>query len=505
MARPAAGGRANINGVIYQMLWSLLRAVSLYTKDRQDAPDGTIQRAVLILEPLGGGGDLQEERGAARSVEQLKACAGDATWSLRKVVEEVFPDLYLAYDASRPDTEYRFVTEGRMGAWSRVYRAFQDFAGRSPVDGDVLSALDAVRPLPFHSGRRQADDEPDDASFWGRGPHTERSIFEKIVQIVRGRKAVEERETVEQTRVGVWHLLSHFTLVPEKTMDRLRTEIDALLLALIDSDATLEEKLQAMLGGLAERATRGETVALNTFLKDYRLDSTPLTDWSRLRENARRHLNGVLSRLRYLEPEDVRSDAARRLVSGWEAEAPILALSGESGTGKSWLLYGLALAVSAGPQISIFLEATGDAERDCQRAADVFMRSVKGNPGTLPLEHIAARRQKLLRDPGWWLTIVFDNVPSAAEARQLALQPWESWKVRLAMSCSPELARTVKAVADERSRIAHIGDFPPPELRDYLFLRLGELGDAVPLDVKRTLARPLLARIYGDLTLTSGA
>src|SRR5262245_6354838 len=123
MTSPPAGGPATVNGVLYQMLWWLLRALKMHVLEcKCSQTDNAIERAVLVVEPRGGGGDVQERRGGQRVVEQLKAKAGGGTWSLTDVVQGVLPDLYLARDPSFPATEYRFVTEGRMGRWVEVYR-----------------------------------------------------------------------------------------------------------------------------------------------------------------------------------------------------------------------------------------------------------------------------------------------------------------------------------------------------------------------------------------------
>src|SRR5690348_14374460 len=99
MSRPTAGGSATVNGVLYQMLCSLLRAVKVYTQAPERSPqDGAFTQAVLILEPRQGGGDVQERRGRSRVVEQIKARPDGGAWSLREVVEEVLPDLYLAWN-----------------------------------------------------------------------------------------------------------------------------------------------------------------------------------------------------------------------------------------------------------------------------------------------------------------------------------------------------------------------------------------------------------------------
>jgi hypothetical protein len=115
MSKVPGGGPATINGILYQMLWSLMRAVRMGVKDPEIDEHNRPVKALLILEPIGGGGDLQQIEGSSRIVEHLKADSTPGPWSLADVVRDVLPDLYLAIDDSCYDTSYRFVTEGHIG------------------------------------------------------------------------------------------------------------------------------------------------------------------------------------------------------------------------------------------------------------------------------------------------------------------------------------------------------------------------------------------------------
>lgn len=93
------GGPATINGVLYQLLWGLLQASRARFIGQPAVSAGCIQEVVILLEPAGGGGDLVLDDAKRRSVEQLKARPDGGAWSLREIVEDVIPNLYLAaYD-----------------------------------------------------------------------------------------------------------------------------------------------------------------------------------------------------------------------------------------------------------------------------------------------------------------------------------------------------------------------------------------------------------------------
>jgi hypothetical protein len=511
MTSPPSGGPATINGVLYQMLWSLLRALKMQVRECDRSPtDGAVERAVLVLEPREGGGDVQERTGPRRIVEQLKAKAGGGTWSLTAVVKDVLPDLYLARDPAFPDTEFRFVTEGRMGRWSEVDRFFRGLKARGKGT-DLLGQLEDKRELKFQRAVPQADEE-DEPSFWPLAQYTERSMFERIVEVIRDRQVrrgtkVGDKETIEQTRDGVWELLANFTFVGEQTIEAVRREVDALLLALVDADSGLAEKRDALLTGLARRATQGGAeIEAHQFLQDYALESTPLTAWVPLRDRAAAYLGGVLYRSGYNSAVDVRQEAAAELAGRWLPATPILAVAGESGAGKSWLLYAIARQVAPGQSLVVVTEATGDGDMDCQRAADIFWMRIKRNDNSLSLDRIADRRRELVQPRAeQWLTLFIDGVRSQREARQLAMQPWEEWNIRVACACLPSVAGTLKAEARGRAVIHEVADFSTEELRQYLGLRLDEgAWGRIPPDVRSTLLRPLLARLFCDLTPAGG-
>lgn len=511
MSNAPPGGPATINGVLYQSLWSLLRAVRVHIQEVQLAPDSAIEKTRLVLEPCPGGGDLQVNRGAARIVEQLKACREDDTWPLTDIVREVLPDLYVAYDPARPETEYRFVTEGRMGRWDDAYDFFRGLRQRTWDEQAGLDGLDDGREIAFQRGPRTLAAAPGDPPpFWPLPRYTERTLFERVVEEVRKRRVISKREDEAATRRGVWHLLGRFEFAGEHTLSKVRQEVNSLLLAIIARDAGLDEKRQALLAGLLEEASKGSAaIDSKEFLGRYQLDSVPLTNWSLIRENARRHLDCVLRRLGYCADEDVRRETALSLVRGWRSSALLLALVGESGVGKSWELYALAQACAGEEALVVLLAATGDADRDCQRAANTVWRTFKNQDDGIPLERIAHRRRALLHSRAErWLTLLVDNVVSATEVRQLVDQPWEEWGVRVALTCSPEVARTFAQEANPSHRwilldgvidLADPGDdhaptpewlrqvyvMLSPEMRSHLQKRIEKRRKEIAEDLKR--------------------
>src|SRR3954454_1224058 len=124
MTRPPSGGAGTHYGLLYQILSSLHRALTISTAGRKDS-------IVLTVEPTAGG-DLTEECTRRRDVYQFKARSSRAAWSLNSVIDDVLPDLYRSVrDGSTTATTYWLVTEGRRGRWDSAWQFFQRLRGMS--------------------------------------------------------------------------------------------------------------------------------------------------------------------------------------------------------------------------------------------------------------------------------------------------------------------------------------------------------------------------------------
>ncbi len=493
---PPAGGPSTVWGILYQMLWSLLRALRLEVSGVEEDGYGHIRQAVLRLEPRSGG-DL-EELGPTRRVIQLKTRSGGRTWSLRDVIVDVLPDLYKAVDLDVHNTAYEFVTDAEMGRWGDVYAFFRSLRTRDPGD-DPLAGLDDQVELRFAGLGRSASRQAS-PPFWTAPRYSERSLFEHVVNHLRGTSAVPGDEVVEVTRKKLWHLLGRFNFVGGRRYERVRGEVDTLLLALVDHSEQVSEKRDALMSWLAGYAAQGDTVVTSdVLLREHGLDVTPLTDWGALRERAQALLRRELTMRLYREENDARAGSARLLWESWGVDTPLLALSGESGSGKSWQLYALGLRAAEDPAITVLIDAAGDSDVDLRRASDTFWQEIKGNGGTLPLSRIAARRRELVhKHAGHWLTILVDNVQSAREAERLARWPVEEWGLRLAITGPADVAAVFARAAGGRARVVPVESFTPGERDEYLERRLGDLWIHVRADIRDTLRRPLLAAIYCD-------
>jgi hypothetical protein len=96
---PQAGGSAAIYGILYQILANLWRASEIRLEAKLAGQE--ILSARLILEPKGGG-DARYEGEGIRVVEQYKTRSGNRTWSLKDLIEDVIPNLFVDLDHRRP-------------------------------------------------------------------------------------------------------------------------------------------------------------------------------------------------------------------------------------------------------------------------------------------------------------------------------------------------------------------------------------------------------------------
>ena len=485
-----AGGPSTINGVLYQMLWSLLRTTELHISKCEPDQNGVITNTVVLLEPIGGGGDFQELGTPTELVDQIKSRSNDGTWSLKEVIEDVLPDLYHAVNLLKKSVCYRFVTEGRIGQWENAYKFFTSLKGRV-YD---LDALDDIKPV--FSSRK--------SNFWEKQEYTERTLFDKIVESLGGVPKIKKSKSPEDIHRKLWHLLGNFVFVGSKTQSALQKELDKILLAFVVRDSDLVTKRDAMLLDLARRATSGDAmIRLSDFMTDHKLDSVPWTDWLRLCQRSRKLLVGSLERRRYDPVKDVRYDAAREAATQWPDDMPLFLVTGGSGQGKSWFLSAAAHALSKNPQLAVLVEATGDLDKDIQHIERDF-RFIRNTDEALPLDRIAERLHKLecLEKPS--LTLIIDGVQDMQEAREIALTPWEEWGFRVAVSCHGEIADLIETQVSGRCQRLAVSDFTTEELHSYLNQALGDKWIQIAGDVRTTLCHPLLASIYVEEVANRG-
>ena len=90
----------------------------------------------------------------------------------------------------------------------------------------------------------------------------------------------------------------------------------------------------------------------------------------------------------------------------------------------------------------------------------------KGNYDSVTLDNLATLTSKsgVMLQEGW-LTIAIDSVQSPMEGRRLALEDWETRKMRLAIACPPAVAETIlKSGSRNRYLVLDVDVFSHEEL-----------------------------------------
>lgn len=474
------GGSSTINGILDQMLWTLLNAVEMRIDQNDTDPVAvTATAACLVVEPLGGGGDLVRfdsipSSHIQRRIQQVKMRTDGGTWSLAELILDVLPDLYRAVDLDQTNDVYEFITSGRQGNWKTVETFFQSLRSRSIGDLDDS--------LPIHFGYRRHVNDP----FFSDPSYTERTLFNRIVAHLE-----PSREKDEEAQRKVWHLLTHLECRWEQSPLHWREQVERYLFEVVDYSDDVQAKRRELLTVLAEKARLGgQTVRPADLFVECGLDAERLSNWQKFVGAGADLLRRQTVLHHYYPDEDVRP---MHLPSG---STPIVIFSGESGQGKSWRLFSLASNL-AKTNVIVFADATGDADADRKQAIDIFWQNIAGHDSSLSPSRLAARLRGVQSVPaGRWLYYFLDGVQNTEEAQRLAVIDWEGFGIRLILSAPPIVAQEVKRQASERATIIPVEDFTETEMRQYLVGSDFARWQAIPPDIRDTFRRPLLARLY---------
>ena len=218
-----------------------------------------------------------------------------------------------------------------------------------------------------------------------------------------------------------------------------------------------------------------------------------------LSEAARGHLLDALSRRNVNLADDVRPSLTEDLYASWAKDRPVIVLTGDGGRGKTWLGYCLLIRATSDEAVSLLVEATGNERNDLELAAARFWNEIVGHDEAPPFVNLRNRLRRLgdaykYRE----VCVLFDGVLDAEEARRLVLEPWDKWGVRVILTCPTEFSSMLKSAVGEHGRVVTVGDFSVEELHVYLAEAVGPDWPTIPHEVRNTLKRPLLARLYRD-------
>lgn len=483
------GGPSTIHGVLYQALGALATCINLQQKLRLSSPDRLSETAILVLEPANGG-DQVEKRGHQRVVTQLKSRSTGA-WSLGQVIERVLPDLYQAVDLNQPTT-YRFVTNASIGSWDAPRQFFRSLA-RRPTDEPLTCRLSSAEPY-FYLPAGRADGRRETM-------YSERDLFDRILGHLSSSPKVARESLVKRQR-KVWNLLANLVIEPDTDFAATEAQIDRWLLSQVGSKHKLQIIRDALLLDLLRSAQAGNAaIDPRSFFKKHRLNSAPLSDWESHTRSSKAVLAELLARRGFDRAEDVRPSLASSLATLLKNDQLPLVVSGDGGQGKSWLVGAIGTDLAARGELVIQIDAVGDGPRDLQAACEALWRRVLGREEVFPLgqtRNCLSELNPLLANRPIFLIV--DDVRTSEEARQLLMEPCDAWGVRLLLAVSTNVATGLAdIVAARRATVRAVPDFEPEELRTSLTRALGNHWVKIPDDVRSTLRRPLLCRLYLEM------
>ena len=143
--------------------------------------------------------------------------------------------------------------------------------------------------------------------------------------------------------------------------------------------------------------------------------------------------------------------------------------------------------------------ATGSGSRTLEDAAQVFWSQITGHDLTKPLSQIRDRFRLLATNhDDRILRVVIDNVIDPQEGHDIARFHWKQWGVLVAITCREEVADAIETHFKPICNRVDVPDYSETELRKYLETHFGQQWLQIPADIRNTLRRPLLARLYRE-------
>ena len=467
------GGSAAINGFLYQLLHHLDWLAGVGLDGVLDGAD--VKHGRLVLEPRDGG-DAQAHGSDFYLVEQYKTRA-ERTWPLSDVTE-VLCDLRRSVPERRPEYgRYRFVTDGRPGR----LRPFECFLDR-------LNGIESPDGLDNETKRK----------FTGTLFLGDRDFLDHIA--VKTRSEVAGSVTAEEREL-IAHLLRRFDMKFGIDQDELARAVESQLRPycrnLGDEIGVRKRLIGDLMDCLGAGETRFDRHRLHKLFRCAGLSPDRLQNVRRLARKLEGGMRRRSAYLRYQRENDVRT------VPCWPETKPVLAVTGESGVGKSWQLARLMEEGVGAGEVFLFVRGGGAAEEILTSAAREIWQVGLGETSDPTLQAISNFfREKSFKPRSPLFTIAVDDVQSVDVARRLIRQDWLSLGARLVLTVPFTVARSFDSTDSEEIAFYRVDKFSVDEL-DGLLRKSGQRWADLPEDLKRLLRNPVLAGLYLDLSVSS--
>ena len=467
------GGSVAINGFLYQIIANLSRISEIHLSAQLDGNEMTSAR--LILEPKEGGGDARYENPNIRIIEQYKTRSNNRTWALREIIDDVLPDLFKAINPEKLNEpcQYRFVTDGRNGRFGYFVKFLQQFKDGKASD----------KPLTFLDNKHKYP-------FFKNDCYTDREFYLYLLENI---KTYNDQRSDKQLVEQLSHFLSNFSIHDNKTSQDFVHYIEEFLFQVVDKREDVVHKRNELCGILVDLSAKGNVSSTpKEIFKKASLEAIPITDLEQLKINLKHCVKELFSSYEYQSLKDVRQKP-----EGFKNK-PIYVLSGESGQGKTWQMFNLVEKMLESGESVVIVDASGDAEKDLQKACDTFWCAGLSHDNTINIRDLKERYKKTLKPAGnYWLTIFIDNLQNIKETNDLLKHPLALWGIRLVFTAPLIVGKLLASQYKKNVHVSEIKDFKTHELWDF-FERQGCEWDEIPEDIRETLHKPILANLYGQ-------
>lgn len=444
-----SAGAATAYGMLYQILRTIQWSQKLIFGPNQ-------LEIVLLVET--DGGDLQAIDPQSRIVEQIKSRRSDKPWSLREVIKHVLPDLFRATEGL-PAAKYKFVTEGRQGAWKDVSKHWQNL----PETWESLSETNF-----YKLGKEQI---------------SEKSLFDFVVEsVLKGKKSPDhESASLAQAKTRTWHMLSNLEFEWGVSAEKLETQVEEVLRPFVP-ESQLDLKLSAMKGKILQLSTRsGTEIRPSNLFEQLQIPYQALKGAARIPEfNANARTSALKG-----QPIPPEFRSVRKPLTLSDSVA-LTVVTGNSGMGKSVTLANTIVDLTCRPDHIVLQLPTGSRFSDVEsEILNKVLITLLGKP-TEGLENLSVWIRQHLSLPRPWVTVFLDDVQDTQPFLDRSNE-WTRLGIRVVVA-SAQVEST--QLADVRK----LQKFTDAELRR-LFSNHGAIPD-LDLLIWHVLRHPVMAGIY---------
>lgn len=457
MKATKTGGPFAIAGFVYQFLNTIDQglAASLRCEPGEDA--------ILILEPANADA---ARHGMDPQIIQYKT-RSTGPWPVHKVLFDVLPGLLRAgLDAPAIPYAPTFVTSASVRNAVALRACLAGFATE-----------DVGEPLRI-----------------GRTWMTPAQILTALAtRTARNSTEAGAPEHIQRLRA----LLSRVRLEENITATGVRKRVLASLRRVAGSDRLATRAYNALFTFIAGRSQEpAARISAREFLEAAGLTPERLAPIFAFDRRVNELTRSALQRRGYDRHRDVRP-------LRFSGDSSVLLVEGDSGSGKSWSLASLAVHELRRGGLALWVDQVETVEALESEVVRQLWQSAlcRSDPTSLPnvLEDV---HDILGRDQVQPTLIVLDRLPSVpSERNRLVKLPWARFGFRLAVAVSAAEAADIQEAAS--APVIHVGDLTQVQLRG-LLERHGISWPSMPADIRKWIARPVLAGIYVELADRTG-